>query len=717
MRSTTLRSPCGSLPMRSRFLVALMLVGLVHLPSSVSADQTLDVPLPGKKSIVRLGAVPDPVTETGRAVAQLILDGLSQEDPAPVSEAIGRLDGLIGRENIGGSYSAMRWLSRAWLREREEGVEQARPASAMDRAYFDYFLSNDAANFKEYLQRKYAVGDFKVTDPEEHMDRRTFLEDMLMFNNPARSDWDATDQVVQTVAALEPPVKKVIDVGAGFGYFSQRFAQALGPDAVVFAVDTQKTYVDELKAIIREYGIEGIRPILSTEKDVSVKEPTDLVFISSLYHVLYAWSQPTERDAFMATVDASLKPGGYLVILDNLDNDGVSLHNSFLSKDFAVAQLYHYGFELVKSEDLSPWRYLLVMRKAAPKAPEPPVFSVPKGAATIEVARSDSVVHIGSLDSFDITPSGIEAAKLLYKALRDSDAASARAAAKMYDTLIPAEHFGGEYTALQWFAQYLAASDEEKREMTKDPLTAEFLAYLSADDYLLLKRYVARKYKLKAPELSVEEATDEKNREIGIVRRQALEDFILFNNPRRESWERSSRIMELLPLGKGETIVDIGSGPGYFSFKFSERVGPDGKVYALDTKDSHIDYINEIAKKWGIKNIHASVSSTDGFTIPEPGTADVVFMCSLYHIIYAVSSQTEREGMIASIIKALKPGGRFVVVDNGPVDRSKLPYHGPYIRQELIRAQLEAYGFKFESAEQIIPQRYLMVFSYGGGSH
>ncbi|MBK1722212.1 class I SAM-dependent methyltransferase [Thiocystis violacea] len=702
--------------MSRRFVLFWIMAAWLVLPLVAAAGQVLEVPLPGKASIVRLGAVPDPVTETGRAIAQSLFEGLEQQDPASVSAAIDRLAAVVGRENVGGSYSAMEWLAKGWLRAQEVGVEKARPESLMDRAYFDYFLDEDAANFKEYLQRKYAVGDFKVTDPAQHMDRRTFLEDMLMFNNPVRSEWDSTERVVETLVGLQPPIKKVIDVGAGFGYFSQRFAQALGDGATVFAVDTQDTYVEALKKTIADYGIRGVRPILSTADDVKVEEQTDLVFISSLYHVLYAWSQPRQRDAFMATLDRSLRPGGYLMILDNRDNQGASLHNSFLSQDFAIAQLYHYGYELVKSEDLSAYRYLLVLRKAAPEAPKPPVYSVPEGTPAIQVRGPDSVVHIGSLDSFDITPSGIAAAKLLLKALTDSDVESARAAANLYAATIPAENFGGEYTALQWVAEYVSGTEEERQALTKDPLAAEFLAYLGADDYQRLKGYLTRKYKLDAPDLTVEEATDEKNREIGIVRRQALEDFILFNNPRREFWEKSSRIMELLPLRPGDTVVDLGSGPGYFSFKFSDRVGPKGVVYSMDTKQTHIDYLTEIAKKWGVENIRASVSSTDGFEISEPGSADVVFMCSLYHIIYAVSSQSERDGMIASIIKALKPGGRFVVVDNGPVDQGKLPYHGPYIRQELIRAQLEAYGFKYESSEQIIPQRYLMVFSHGASA-
>ena len=637
------------------------------------------------------------------------MEGLDKKDNAYLQKARVELGSLLKKENIGGNYSALYWIT-GFMLQADESEKSSYIDNALDQSYIDFFIADDFANLKEYLQRKYQVNNFQPTDPEQHIVRTQFLEDMVIFNNPARSTWDSVTEVMDVIATLGADIKKVIDVGAGFGFYSYRLAEIVGNDGTIYAVDTSEPYIAQLKEMTATYSLGNIEPIVSAEDDINISEETDLVFISSLYHVLYSWSQHEKRDPFLKSLKKALRTNGYLVILDNNFNFGNELHNSYIEKDFIVAQLYFYGFELLKHRRLTDSRYVLIFRYSDSNDIDKPSFSPIESGHTIAIADSRSAVHIGSLDSFDITPTGIAAAEHLYQALDVSDQKAARAAIAIYDNIIPKENFGGEYTALRWVAKYLVATSDARAVMTRDPVTAEYLAYLSENKFERLKSFLSRKYKLGKEEITVEEVLDEEAIKIGIVQRQSLEDFLLFNNPERESWEKSSLILANLPLKVGDTVVDVGSGPGYFSFKFADIVGDSGKVYALDTKKPHIDYIEALIEKWGTNNLIPSVSSTAGLGLDIKGEADVVFMCSLYHILYAVSSVDEREGMIKGIRDVLKPGGKLVVVDNGPVEEQNLPYHGPYIRKELIEAQLAEYGFILEQTHQIIPQRYMLVF-------
>jgi len=85
-------------------------------------------------------------------------------------------------------------------------------------------------------------------------------------------------------------------------------------------------------------------------------------------------------------------------------------------------------------------------------------------------------------------------------------------------------------------------------------------------------------------------------------------------------------------------------------------------------------------------------------------------MCSLYHIIYVASTESEKDEFVESIKTALKKDGLFYVVDNGLVPDGVLPYHAPYIDKSLLIGQFQAYGFQLIKEYQFIPQRYILVF-------
>ena len=78
--------------------------------------------------------------------------------------------------------------------------------------------------------------------------------------------------------------------------------------------------------------------------------------------------------------------------------------------------------------------------------------------------------------------------------------------------------------------------------------------------------------------------------------------------------------------------------------------------------------------------------------------------------MYAVTSDTEWDAYLKSLVQQLKSDGELIIVDNCPVDDDTLPYHGPYISRELIETQLSYYGFELTDYVQVIPQRYLLKF-------
>jgi SAM-dependent methyltransferase len=347
------------------------------------------------------------------------------------------------------------------------------------------------------------------------------------------------------------------------------------------------------------------------------------------------------------------------------------------------------------------------------QAPAAAPMSADRGPSTgivleVPVTSEMSLVHVGSSDSFAITTEGRQAATALFEALaalddkRPADAQQrAREALAIYAAIIPRENYGGEYTALQWFADYLVANDETRTAMTADPFVGEFFKMFGGNDYAVLKEYLQRKYKLK--DIGDEETYT------GQMRKAYLEDTILFNNPRRETWEHTGELLRLLDFHPGMTVADVGAGPGYYSFRFAGMVGPQGRVIAIDTVAEHLKYVQQTQKALGVDNIRTI--QTDGKSLGLAGhKVDAVFLCSLYHNIYAMATAPERDAFVTTLKEALTDDGLLYLADNGLVQPGVLPYHGPYIAKELLIGQMLNYGFDLVRQHQHIPQRYLLVF-------
>ena len=110
-------------------------------------------------------------------------------------------------------------------------------------------------------------------------------------------------------------------------------------------------------------------------------------------------------------------------------------------------------------------------------------------------------------------------------------------------------------------------------------------------------------------------------------------------------------------LRPGDAVADIGAGTGLFTQLFAEQVGPKGTVYAVDIGPAFLKYITGQAKKLGHEHVVKTVLNTQDSTELPAGSIDVAFICDTYHHF------DHPEKMLASIHRALRPGGRLVIID------------------------------------------------------
>ncbi len=696
------------------FKISLLILLLASFSSRNLSANSIKLNINTKYSLLRTGVDPSNRTNKGKDIAEILYDALEAKSIAMIAKSSENLQNIQVEENNTLDYSALKWLCDKIIEEKT--INKTSISDNLSLDYYKYFTSDNFKVLKEYLLVHYGIKNYKPTqDVQKVKDRITFLEDLLLFNDPSRTSWDYSDKIINLLKINSGD--KVIDIGSGLGYYSLKLRNLVGDTGLVYSVDTNNNYIQYLSDFSKSYNYKNITTINSKENNISVNDKADVAFMCSLYHIIYGWSQEGNRKAFINSIKQSLKPGGKFYIIDNNFLNGKELNNCYIYKELIISQLQMYGFRFDNYYDISEKRYMLEFTYTPGSIS---TLSINEKDITntnhildIVVKDSKSLIHIGSLDSYDTTPKGILGAKMVVNILTTKNMRDAKDAVIYYNTLIPNENFGGEYTALQWFCKYISSPRSLQKAMLKDQLIKSYYEYLSAGNYKLLKNYILYKYKLiDRSKIDIKKDIndgDDASKEIGKTQRAFIEDFILFNNPQRETWEKSSEILTHLPFKSGDKIVDLGSGSGYYSYKFSNIVGNTGKVYAIDTKSGHLDFINSFTKQNSITNISTvKVGEDQGYRIPEK--ADYVFTCSLYHIVYGVFSHNEREIFINSILNSLKEDGKLIIVDNSPVNDTTLPYHGPYITKELIISQLSHYGFELSEYYQTIPQRYVLIF-------
>jgi len=681
-------------------LFLLMILANVISMQITKAQYQIEIKDP--TSLVRVGMDPHPTDSTDIALAYTLMSALDKNDMDSL-----RFVRDVWHEKAQAdltkdkAYSSLDFILSMYMEKSMGSVD------LLTKDLYEYFTNNKCEHLKDYLVLKYELNNYRPKSVKEFVTQRTFYEDFLMFNDPNRNKWDKTEKIMSLLPLHEGD--KVVDVGCGFGYNSYRLGSLVGGRGVVYSTDTEPLYIEYFDEFTKRNDINNIRPIVSTSSDLCVNDSVDMIFMSSLYHILYTWSREDERSSFLTSIKKHLKKDGYIVVVDNVSLHGEELNNCHVDPQLVEAQLGFWGVEPVLRESLSEQRYMLIFKNNDSYMP---IKNVSQSTSNpiLNVTGQKSVVHIGSLDSYDITDRGIDAARYVYDFMGNGNRELADIAIEKYKELIPSENFGGEYSALQWLCEVKIADDDTQEKMLQDRLSRSFYHKMTDDSCKVIRYYLLHKYKLGNDSIRMlSDSLLEKSGEVGRTHRSYLEDYILALNPRRYQWENTASIIAHLNLKEGETIADIGCGSGFFTDKFSTAVGNTGRVYAVEIKDEHISTLKEYLNKEGINNVVVIKGAEDELELPTK--VDKIFMCSLYHVMYGVNSDRARDFYLKSLVKQLKPTGELIIVDNGPVDDDTLPYHGPYISKELIEYQLKFYGFKLVDYHQIIPQRYMLKFT------
>jgi SAM-dependent methyltransferase len=157
----------------------------------------------------------------------------------------------------------------------------------------------------------------------------------------------------------------------------------------------------------------------------------------------------------------------------------------------------------------------------------------------------------------------------------------------------------------------------------------------------------------------------------------------------RDQWQRPLEVARALDLREGNTVVDLGSGAGYFALKLSTAVGKRGQVVAVDLRGLSLFFLWSRALLRGQHNLHPIVGEEDNPRLPV-GAVDAVLICNAYHEF------SNPELMLAHIFQSLRRAGRLVVVDRAPGGE---PEHRHEVSLTAVESELRRKGFEIVSED------------------
>jgi ubiquinone/menaquinone biosynthesis C-methylase UbiE/intracellular sulfur oxidation DsrE/DsrF family protein len=175
----------------------------------------------------------------------------------------------------------------------------------------------------------------------------------------------------------------------------------------------------------------------------------------------------------------------------------------------------------------------------------------------------------------------------------------------------------------------------------------------------------------------------------------------------REVYVAREKVVAAVGLKPGTVVADVGAGTGLFTRQFAKVVGPAGQVYAVDIAPRFLEHVQKTSREAGLRNVTPVLCSVDSVDLP-PAAVDVAFVCDTYHHFEFP------ERTLASLRRAIKPGGKLVVIDfvREPGNSSDWVLKHVRAGQTTVEREIAAAGFeKAGEVKDLLTENYLVVFT------
>lgn len=171
----------------------------------------------------------------------------------------------------------------------------------------------------------------------------------------------------------------------------------------------------------------------------------------------------------------------------------------------------------------------------------------------------------------------------------------------------------------------------------------------------------------------------------------------------RDQEERGDLLIAELGLKPGMDVADVGAGTGYYARRIAPLVGPKGRVYAVDVQPEMLRVLAATAKRPGLGNL-VPVLGADTDVRLAMSSVDLAIMVDVYHEL-----EFPHE-VLASIVHAVRPGGRVVFVEYRGED-PRVPIKALHkMTEKQVRLEAAEHALVWERTVGTLPWQHVLLF-------
>ena len=176
------------------------------------------------------------------------------------------------------------------------------------------------------------------------------------------------------------------------------------------------------------------------------------------------------------------------------------------------------------------------------------------------------------------------------------------------------------------------------------------------------------------------------------------------DRPERDAEEPPAKVLEALELRLGEVVADLGAGSGYFTFRMAPKVGPTGRVLAVEIQEPMLNALRTRAAALKATNVQVVKGSETDPHLPVNGV-DLVLLVDVYH---ELSYPFE---VMSKVRDSLKPDGRVVFVEYRKEDSKVQIKEVHKMSVAQLDKEMRVAGFVRVRTVETLPQQHIVIFA------